>query len=138
VLRGYLPAAGATRTTFIDGLWFLPAGRDKGGAADLLGSDRMRSLLTELLEHFDVIVLDTPPVLAVADAACIAPLADGVLLVVRAGVTDRRVVEQAIRQLDSVGARVVGAVLNDSRGEAQSYGDYYNYSYAEHYAAGAD
>lgn len=138
VLRGYLPAAGAIRSTFVDGLWFLPAGRNKGGVADLLGSERMRSLLTALLEHFDVIVLDTPPVLAVADAACVAPLADGVLLVVRAGVTDRRVVGQAIRQLDSVGARVVGAVLNDSRGEAQRYGDYYNYSYAEQYAAGAE
>jgi len=138
VLRGYLPAAGAIRSTFIDGLWFLPAGRDKGGVADLLGSDRMRSLLKDLLEHFDVIVLDTPPVLAVADAASVGPLADGVLLVVRAGVTDRRLVGQAIRQLDSVGARVVGAVLNDPRGEAQRYGDYYDYSYAEHYAAAAD
>jgi capsular exopolysaccharide synthesis family protein len=132
VLCGHLPAASAIRNTFISGLWFLPAGRDKGAAVDLLGSDRMRSLLADLLGHFDVIILDTPPVLAVADATSVGPLTDGMLLVVRAGVTDRRLVGQALQMLESVGARVLGAVLNDSRGEVQRYGEYY---YEEEYAA---
>jgi Mrp family chromosome partitioning ATPase len=99
----------------------------------------MRSLLDDLSEHFDMLVLDTPPVLAVADAAAIAPLADGVLLVVGAGTTNRYAVEQALKQLESVGAHVVGAVLNDAHGEMQRYGGEYEYYYPhqDEYASSA-
>jgi len=135
VLRGLLTPAAAIRSTFIAGLYFLPAGGDAETAADLLGSDRMRSVLEELSGFFTVIVLDTPPVLAVADAVTLAPLTDGVLLVVRAGSTDRRAVRQTLQQLTSVGAGVVGAVLNDSSGEVRSYEEYY---YSEDYAAVAE
>jgi capsular exopolysaccharide synthesis family protein len=129
VLRGGLAAAAAVRDTSFQGLSFLPAGRDTDGVTDFIGSDRMRALLADLSEHFDVIIVDTPPVLAVADAVALGPLVDGVLLVVGAGTTDRHAVEQALNQLASGGARVVGAVLNDSRGEVQRYGggDYYVY-----------
>jgi Mrp family chromosome partitioning ATPase len=77
--------------------------------------------------HFDMVLLDTPPLLVVADTAALAPLVDGVLIVVGAGATNRHAVEHALQQLESVGAHVVGAVLNDSRGEVQRYGGYYNY-----------
>jgi capsular exopolysaccharide synthesis family protein len=130
VLRGMLPPATAVRTTFISGLSFLPAGHDTDNFPDLLGSERMRTLLAELSGDFDVIVLDTPPVLAVADAIAIAPLVDGVVLVVQSGVTDRRAVQQSLQQLERVGAQLVGAVLNDSQGETQRYGEYY---YSEEY-----
>jgi capsular exopolysaccharide synthesis family protein len=129
VLRGDLDAAAAVRDTFFQDLSFLPAGRDTDGIADYIGSDRMRALLAELSDHFDTIIIDTPPVLAVADAVALGPLVDGVLLVVAAGTTDRHAVEQALSQLGGAGARVVGAVLNDSRGEVERYGgdDYYDY-----------
>ena len=131
VLRGLLSPASAVRSTFITGLSFLPAGRDTDTFADLLGSDRMRALLKELSENFDIIVLDTPPVLAVADAAALAPLVDGVVVVVHAGVTDRRAVQQTLDQLERVGANLIGAVLNDSRGQIQRYEEYY---YSEDYS----
>jgi Mrp family chromosome partitioning ATPase len=89
----------------------------------------MRGLLHELSAYFDMIVLDTPPLLAVADAAALAPLVDGVLLVVGAGATHRYAVEEALQRLESVGASVVGAVLNDSRGEVPRYGGRYSYYY---------
>ena len=122
---GVSPSA-AVRETFVDGLFVLPAGAYTERFGDLVGSGRMPSVLAELSECFDMIILDTPPVLAVANAAAVAPLVDGVLLV-----ASRRYEPpcsgQALRQLESVGARVIGAVLNDSRGEVQRYGGYQHY-----------
>jgi Mrp family chromosome partitioning ATPase len=100
-------------------------------AANLLSGTRMRVLLRELQEQFDIIVLDTPPVLATADACIVASLTDGVLLVVRAGHTDKNAAQRAYQQLSNVGARVVGTVLNDPGGEVAKEGDYYYpYDYA--------
>jgi capsular exopolysaccharide synthesis family protein len=134
ILRTGLDPASAVRDTFFHGLSFLPAGRDTDAIADLIGSDRMRALLETLSEQFDMIVLDTPPVLAVADAVSLGPLVDGILMVVGAGSTDRHAVEQALHQLASGGARVVGAVLNDSRGEVERYGGTDYYAYQDDYA----
>jgi Mrp family chromosome partitioning ATPase len=97
----------------------------------LLSGVRMRVLLQELAKSFDLVILDTPPVLATADAGILGSLADGVLLVVRAGQTDRVAAKRAHQQLVNVGARVVGTVLNDPGGEVSQYGDYYYpYDYA--------
>jgi polysaccharide biosynthesis transport protein len=134
VLRAGLSPAAAVRDTSFAGLSFLPAGRDTDDIADFIGSDRMRGLLAALSDQFDMIIIDTPPVLAVADAVALGPLVDGVLLVVGAGTTDRHAVEQALSQLESAGARVVGAVLNDSRGEVQRYGGNDYYVYQDSYA----
>jgi capsular exopolysaccharide synthesis family protein len=134
VLREDIGPAAAVRDTFFHGLSFLPAGRDTGGITDYIGSDRMRALLAALSDHFDMIIIDTPPVLAVADTVALAPLVDGVLLVVGAGTTDRHAVEQALGQLGSTGARVVGAVLNDSRGEVERYGGSDYNVYQDNYA----
>jgi tyrosine-protein kinase Etk/Wzc len=119
------------RTTSITGLSVLTCGALPSNAANLLSSTRMRVLLQELQSQFDIIVLDTPPVLATADAGIVASLTDGVLLVVRAGTTDRNAAQRAYQQLANVGARVVGTVLNDPGGEVAKEGDYYYpYDYA--------
>jgi Mrp family chromosome partitioning ATPase len=100
-------------------------------AANLLCGSRMRVVLAVLQERCDIIVRDTPPVLATADASIVASLTDGVLLVVRAGTTDRNAAQRAYQQLANVGARVVGTVLNDPGGEVAKEGDYYYpYDYA--------
>jgi capsular exopolysaccharide synthesis family protein len=80
---------------------------------DLLGDDVMRSLLASLSGEFDLVVLDTPPVLTNANAPILATQTDGVVLVVRAGQTDRDSAREAMQQLATVGARVLGTVLND-------------------------
>jgi capsular exopolysaccharide synthesis family protein len=137
VLRAGLDPATAVRDTSFQGLSFLPSGRETDAIADFLGSDRMRALLAAVSEHFDVIIIDTPPVLGVADAVALGPLVDGVLMVVGAGTTDRHAVEQALSQLASAGARVVGAVLNDSRGEVERYDGNDYYGYQSNYARSA-
>jgi tyrosine-protein kinase Etk/Wzc len=125
------PPLPAIRSTSVNGLSVLPCGALPSNAANLLSGTRMRVLLQELREQFDIIVLDTPPVLATADAGIVASLTDGVLLVVRAGTTDRNAAQRACQQLANVGARVVGTVLNDPGGEVAKEGDYYYpYDYA--------
>ncbi len=121
----------AIRETAIAGLFVLTCGALPSNAANLLSGTRMRVLLQELREQFDMIVLDTPPVLATADAGIVASLTDGVLLVVRAGATDRNAAQRACQHLSNVGARVIGTVLNDPGGQVAKEGDYYYpYDYA--------
>jgi succinoglycan biosynthesis transport protein ExoP len=122
---GVDPLAHALRPTPIRGLTLLSCGALPTAASNLLSGVRMRSLLQELNQRFDLVILDTPPVLATADAGILGSLADGVLLVVRAGQTDRSAAQRAYQQLANGGARVVGAVLNDPKGEVSQYGDYY-------------
>jgi polysaccharide biosynthesis transport protein len=126
-----VPPPRAIRETPVARLSVLTCGALPVNAANLLSGTRMRVLLGELQEQFDIIVLDTPPVLATADASIVASLTDGVLLVVRAGATDRNAAQRACQQLANVGARVVGTVLNDPGGEVAKEGDYYYpYDYA--------
>lgn len=126
---------GAGRRTSVEGLSLITAGTSPPDPLELVGSSRMRALLEKLGESFDVIVIDTPPVLPVADSAILASLADGVLLVVRAGQTDRRAAQLAVQQLQDVDARILGAVLNDPNEQVPVYDQY---GYASYYAAYAD
>jgi capsular exopolysaccharide synthesis family protein len=131
--RPNAPTPPAIRQTTVARLSVLPCGALPNNAANLLSSNRMRVLLEELKQQFDIIVLDTPPVLATADAGIVGSLTDGVLLVVRAGHTDKNAAQRAYQQLANVGARVVGTVLNDPGGEVAKEGDYYYpYDYAAH------
>ena len=88
--------------------------------AELMGSQKMQSILTSMRQSADVILIDTPPTLAVTDAAALAPSMDGVLLVVRPGKTRASALRQTLEQLRQVNARVLGSVLNDvvTRGKA--------------------
>ena len=125
------PVTDIIRPTNVRGLSLLPCGALPTNASNLLSGVRMRVLLQELAKSFDLVILDTPPVLATADAGILASIADGVLLVVRAGQTDRVAAKRAHQQLVNVGARIVGTVLNDPGGEVSQFGDYYYpYDYA--------
>jgi Mrp family chromosome partitioning ATPase len=75
----------------------------------------MRQLLEEAKTQYELIVIDTPPLNAITDAATIAPIVDGVILVVRGGVTDRAGLEMTLERLARGNGRVVGVVLNDAR-----------------------
>jgi capsular exopolysaccharide synthesis family protein len=119
------PVGHVVRTTPFRGLSLLTCGTLPTNASNLLSGVRMRSLLKVLTERFDLVVLDTPPVLATADAGILGSLTDGVLLVVRAGQTDKAAAQRATSQLAGSGARVLGVVLNDPKGEVSQFGDYY-------------
>jgi len=118
------------RPTPVDGLHLLPAGTLVPNVSELLGSERMTALMAELSARYDLLVVDTPPVLAAADAEILAVQTDATLVVVRAGQTERQSAQYAVQQLRAVGARVVGAVLNDPDEKVASYGRYtYYYDY---------
>jgi capsular exopolysaccharide synthesis family protein len=120
----------AIRRTGIDRLSFLPGGTDPQHTPELLEPAALRDLLKQLRAEFDVILLDTPPVLVSADAATLAASADGVIMVVRAGQTDRRAAELARQRVVSAGGRLLGAVLNDADGILARLGEpYYAYDY---------
>jgi capsular exopolysaccharide synthesis family protein len=115
ILYRGLPPEVALLTTGVANLTFLPAGPKPPDPAALLSSDRTRTLLAGLRERFPRIIIDSPPVLAVSDASVLATLVDGVLLVVRAHATPVEAVQLARDRLDTIGARILGVVLNDVR-----------------------
>jgi capsular exopolysaccharide synthesis family protein len=127
VLGGFNRLDEALRPTAVENLWVLPAGRLVPNASELLGSSAMEELLDALAKEFDMVIVDTPPVLAAADAEILAVQTDAVVVVVRAGQTDRHSAQYAVQQLRAIGARVVGAVLNDPDEMVPSYGRYVYY-----------
>ena len=100
------------RKTKIPGLWLMPTGSFPHNPADLLGSERFEKLIAYLRQHFDWIVIDSPPALAVTDAALISQVASGVLVVLDCGRTSREVASAAVERLEAVRAPLVGAMLN--------------------------
>jgi capsular exopolysaccharide synthesis family protein len=102
----------------------LSCGTEAPNPAELLGSDAFARLLATLVERFDTIVVDTPPVNLVTDAAVIGSVTDGVLLVAEAGRTDRSVLAAAVNELRQARGSVLGIVLNRVAGKS-GYG-YYN------------
>jgi succinoglycan biosynthesis transport protein ExoP len=117
-----------------DGLWLLAAGPLPPNPAELLASPAAAELLELLTEEADIVIIDTPPVLPVTDAAVVAARVDAVLLVAAAGRTNRRDAGRAVELLARVDAPLVGVVVNGiSQGESAGYyyGGYYGgYGYA--------
>lgn len=123
----------AIRPTKVPGLLILPSGSPPPNPAELLGSSAMQQLMDVLVKRFDVVILDTPPVIAASDAAILSRVVDGTLIVVRAGRTERGALQNAVQQLSTVGARILGTVLNDPDGEVPRYSPYYSYYYDNYY-----
>ncbi|MFN0071719.1 MAG: CpsD/CapB family tyrosine-protein kinase [Chloroflexota bacterium] len=105
----------AIHTTAISGLSLMPSGPLPPNPGEILGSNRLDKVWEDLKQRADVVLIDTPPIGLVSDAAQLAPRCDGVLLVLRAGHTRREASQNAKRQLEQVKARILGVVLNDAR-----------------------
>ena len=121
--------------TEVDGVRMLSCGPLPPNAAELLNSARMEQLLDELDDRCDVVLLDSPPLLAVADAAILACMVSGVILVLEAGTTRLEGAAAAMDVLSKAGAKVLGAVLNNVKLRRRGYGSdyyYYYYYYASH------
>jgi succinoglycan biosynthesis transport protein ExoP len=104
----------------VEGLFVLPAGANVANPTDLLDSDRLTQLIQGFSQVFDVVVLDCPPVMAVADASIIAHAASSVLFVVGSGTMSREAVQIGVDRLAAVQAQVVGVVLNKAKAEQSS------------------
>lgn len=131
VLVGTSQLAEVVRRTEIPNLSVMSAGHIPPNPAELLGSPRFRELIAKLRSHFDWIIIDAPPVMAVTDAAVIGNHATGVVFVVGAEMTSRRHASVAIEQLAAAKAHFIGAVLN--RANVQRHGYYYATYYRKDY-----
>jgi succinoglycan biosynthesis transport protein ExoP len=125
------PSESVRRSTASPNLWVLPSGMIPPNPAELLGSKRFEEYLATLLEQFEWVVIDSPPVLAVADASVVANIASGVVFVVGAEQTTRQAARAAIDQLHAVKAHIIGGVLNRATLDRNPY--YYSHYYRKEY-----
>lgn len=126
VLIGEAGLREAVRPEVASNLDVLPAGQSPPNPAELLGSDAMRRLVSELRRDYEYIVMDTPPSLPVTDAAVVASVADATILVLRSGETEESAAQRAVEQLRQVRARIAGAVLNCVSQRRDRYYSYYS------------
>ena len=134
LLTGNERLDGVIQGTVDSTMAFIPCGPLPPNPAELLGSDQLRAVMEEASSRFDLVVIDGPPILGLADAPLLTNIASGVLLVVAAHETKRGPARVALRRLKQGGnARVLGAVLTklDLKRSSQSYGYAYDYDYGE-------
>jgi succinoglycan biosynthesis transport protein ExoP len=114
-------------------LHVLPSGPIPPDPAELLGSPRMADLLTEARRTYDRVIIDSPPVALVTDPCILARQADSVVLVIAHGRTSAQLIRRVRESLEAVGAKVTGAVINNSTPGRGFYGEsYYGHAYRYH------
>jgi succinoglycan biosynthesis transport protein ExoP len=113
--------AGMLHSTNVDRLWLLSGGPDSAHLLSLLHSERLPELVAHLRQDFDLILIDTPPVLQFADARLFGKLADAVILVVRSGYTTRNMAMAAKARFMDDGLPIIGTILNDWNGKEAGY-----------------
>ncbi len=112
ILTAQTPLEYAIHPTSVPNLDLLPVGAQPPNPAELVGSEKMKHLLGGLKERYDFILVDSPPIMAVADGLLLSRMVDSVLFVVRSGVTPKPVAREARSKLARVKARIIGVVLN--------------------------
>ena len=113
--------------TRISGLTAITAGDSPPNPSELLGSQLMGNILEQLKNNYDVLLIDTPPALAVTDAAVMLPYIEGMLLVVKPGSTSIAPLRRVVSQFQQLNANLLGVVLNDINLRSSSYGYYYKH-----------
>jgi capsular exopolysaccharide synthesis family protein len=121
------------KTPGMDNLHIINAGQGLLNPAEILRSPRFKEFLREVREHYDIIIVDTPPVLPVADAFEVAPEVDGVILVYEVGRIGRGILKRAKVQLENVNTNVLGVILNNVKPDVAP--DFYRYRTDYYYRA---
>lgn len=116
----------------------LPVGPLPPNPSEMLSLPAVEQMFDTLREYYDYIIVDTPPVSVVTDAAVMCRMVDGVVLVVRSGVTTIQGAQLSKKKLEAVGARILGVVLNDYDARRIGRRDGYSYAYSYNYYAGDD
>jgi capsular exopolysaccharide synthesis family protein len=111
--------------TEFDNLWLVPCGPLPPNPAELLSSYRLKAIIAEAAEQFDMVIVDGPPVLGLADAPLLGAVCESTLMVIESGKTRTKAAQEVISRLKAAGSHIVGAVLTKYRHQAAGYG--YNY-----------
>ncbi len=138
VLAGTRQLEGTIHATPTPGMFLLSSGRIPPNPAELLASERMRQLLAELAEQYDFLVIDSPPLLPVADAMILGSMADGVVMIVDSQRTPKGHVKEAISRLEQARAKIFGTVLNKAKFDGFGYSYYGLHYYRQEYRPAQD
>lgn len=129
------------KQTEVENLYLVPCGIVPPNPSELLGSEKMKEFIEYLKSNYDMVIFDTPPLVAVTDALILANQVDGVLLVASAGKTEIDVIDKAREMVHRVGGNIIGVLLNNFDASA-TYGTYYRYyryyRYYDYYGADRD
>jgi capsular exopolysaccharide synthesis family protein len=117
----------------IPNLSVLTSGPIPPNPAELISSERMKEMLRQLCEKYDHIIIDSPPLISVTDPVILSTMVDGSILVVQAGRSTRDLIRRARQELNSVGAKVFGVVLNNVDIKREGYDEYYYHRYHSNY-----
>ncbi|MGD9488523.1 MAG: GumC family protein [Calditrichaceae bacterium] len=132
-LMDAIPYEELAKETPMENLFIITSGILPPNPSELISSHKMEGLLEKLKQDFDIILFDSPPVIAVTDAAILSTKVDGVIIIVSSGQTNRDALLRSQSLLDNVGARVLGFLLNNVDVEG-TYGSYYYYYYHNYYS----
>jgi capsular exopolysaccharide synthesis family protein len=126
-LTGHLALEEVIQETVVPRLWIIPAGTAAPNPAELVGSRKMGELLSLLSRRYDQVILDSPPLLPFSDSLMMSHIVDGVLLVARSEVSEKRAVGEAIERLRSIRAPLLGVVMNGVPTERAKWSEYSSY-----------
>lgn len=135
-LTGQCELDDAIYETNLYGVCMIPAGRDVSNPVSLVDSPYFTQLLDELAAHFDMVIIDAPPIGMVIDAAEIASSCDGSVLVVEYNRTRLKEIAECKRQMEQSGTPVLGCIINKVAFDSISAKKYYNRTYYSHYRSG--
>jgi tyrosine-protein kinase Etk/Wzc len=142
IMLGEMKLDDIIKTPGMENIWILPAGHLAYNPTEILESKKMVSLMQELRRRFDVIIYDSPPILPITDANILAPKVDCTVLVYEIGKISRSALMRAKIQLESVGAKIIGVILNHINPQAEATMPYpyyyYRYKYRYKYYYGKD
>ncbi|GAB6440882.1 CpsD/CapB family tyrosine-protein kinase [Bacillus luti] len=124
VLSGQTNVMQCIQKTDIENVYVMASGPIPPNPAELLGNRVMDEVLLEAYNMFDIVLIDTPPVLAVTDAQILANKCDGIILVVRSERTEKDKIVKTKQILDKASGKILGVVLNDKKEEQEQYGYY--------------
>jgi capsular exopolysaccharide synthesis family protein len=134
VLLGDLGLEEIRKTPGIENIWILPSGELSANPVELLESKVLADIIVMLKQQFDVIIFDSPPVLPVTDASLLAPKVDAAIIVYEIGSTSREGLMRTKVQLEAVGAKIAGVVLNHTRPQTEVISPYPYYNKDKYYS----
>ena len=129
LLRGKGAQLSEFQSDIFKNWYILPSGDVPPNPSELLGSNRMKNVLSALREMLDYIIIDLPPVNIVSDAISISSLISGMIVVIREEYTEKKELERCFRQLKLSNVNVLGCVLNEAKSGGGAYGKYKKYKY---------